>query len=58
MEIAELDKESAELLPDRQALGCWHYSWHPWHSCQPWNGWNSWNNGQGCQSWQGWNSCC
>jgi hypothetical protein len=22
--IAELDKESAELLPDRQALGCWN----------------------------------
>lgn len=24
MELAELDLESAELLPDRQALGCWN----------------------------------
>lgn len=22
--IAELEQESAELLPDRQALGCWN----------------------------------
>ena len=62
MEIAELDRESAELLPDRQALCCWHYSWHPWNGCQSWNGWNGgqgWNSGQGwqsCQGWQGWNS--
>lgn len=26
MDIAELDLESAELLPDRQALGCWKWS--------------------------------
>jgi hypothetical protein len=28
VDIAELDRESAELLPDRQALGCWNYGWH------------------------------
>jgi hypothetical protein len=29
VDITELDKESAELLPDRQALGCWDYgSWY------------------------------
>jgi hypothetical protein len=28
MNITELDRESAELLPDRQALGCWNYGWH------------------------------
>jgi hypothetical protein len=26
MNTAELDMESAELLPDRQALGCWKWS--------------------------------
>ena len=26
MDIAELDMESAELLPDRQALSCWRWS--------------------------------
>jgi hypothetical protein len=30
VEIAELDRESAELLPDRQALGCWNYGGHGW----------------------------
>ncbi|MGH3503754.1 MAG: hypothetical protein ACRDQA_23100 [Nocardioidaceae bacterium] len=25
MELAELNQESAELLPDRQALGCWNH---------------------------------
>jgi hypothetical protein len=28
VDIAELDQESAELLPDRQALGCWNYGWN------------------------------
>lgn len=28
MNTAELDMESAELLPDRKALGCW--KWSPW----------------------------
>jgi hypothetical protein len=38
MDIAELDRESAELLPDRQALGCWSWdSCHSWHHC--WDGW-------------------
>jgi hypothetical protein len=31
MNIAELETESAELLPDRKALGCWNYGWHGWH---------------------------
>lgn len=51
MDIAELDQESAELLPDRQALGCWSWdschSWRHWHHC--WDGWQSWHHG--CQSW-------
>jgi hypothetical protein len=28
VDIAELNRESAELLPDRQALGCWNYGWN------------------------------
>ena len=56
MDIAELEKESAELLPDRQALGCWNYSWHHWHSWNQWQGWNqSWHQSQGWnQSWHSW----
>ena len=30
MNIAELETESAELVPDRKALGCWYYGWHGW----------------------------
>jgi hypothetical protein len=53
VDIAELDRESAELLPDRQALGCW-----TWHHCQPvhhcWQSWQGWN----CNSWQPWGGGC
>jgi hypothetical protein len=28
VDVTELDRESAELVPDRQALGCWNYGWH------------------------------
>lgn len=51
MDTAELDMESAELLPDRQALGCWKWSpcgheyysytswcWHPTQATSCW-GW-------------------
>jgi hypothetical protein len=43
MDTAELDRESAELLPDRQALGCWKWSpcgheYYSWSGC----GW-SWH---------------
>jgi hypothetical protein len=33
MDTLELDRESAELLPDRQALSTWNYSchYHPYH---------------------------
>jgi hypothetical protein len=30
MNIAELEAESVELVPDRKALGCWNYGWHGW----------------------------
>jgi hypothetical protein len=46
MDIAELDRESAELLPDRQALGCWKWSpcGHEWSSCHSSWGWGwSWH---------------
>jgi hypothetical protein len=54
VDIIELDQESAELLPDRQALGRWGWdgchSWNSWHHC--WNGWQS------CHSWNnGWSHC-
>ena len=52
MDIAELEQESAELLPDRQALGCWNYSWHHWHSWNQWQGWH-----QHCDSSWGWQGC-
>ncbi|MBV9792593.1 MAG: hypothetical protein JO016_01530 [Actinobacteria bacterium] len=56
MDITELEQESAELLPDRQALGCWNYGWHQWHSCNQWQGWNqSWHQSQGWdQCWHSW----
>jgi hypothetical protein len=39
MDTAELDRESAELLPDRQALGCWKWSpcGHEYYSCHSWS---------------------
>lgn len=43
MDVTELDRESAELLPDRQALGCWNYGWHGCHGAQGWHGWQSWH---------------
>lgn len=53
MDIAELDRESAELLPDRQALGCWNYGWHSagyGHGCG--QGWGQgWGQGCGHESW-------
>ena len=44
MDIAELEQESAELLPDRQALGCWKWSpcGHEYWSCSSGWGWGSW----------------
>jgi hypothetical protein len=52
VDIAQLEKESAELLPDRQALCCWNYSWH---SCNSWHGWQNWND---CHNWQSsWSGC-
>lgn len=45
MDIAELDRESAELLPDRQALGCWNYGWHNAGRGQ------GWDQGCGHESW-------
>lgn len=36
MNIDELERESAELLPDRQALCCWNYSWHYDHGVSRW----------------------
>ena len=49
MDTAELDRESAELLPDRQALGCW--KWSPCGHDSSWSwGW-SWHS-------QGWQSHC
>ncbi len=61
MDIAELDRESAELLPDRQALGCWNYGWHNTgygHGCD--QGWSQgWSQGHG-QGWsqQSWTPQC
>ena len=31
MDIAELEMERADLLPDRKALGCWNYGGHGWY---------------------------
>jgi len=41
VDVTELDRESAELLPDRQALGCWNYGWHGCHGAQGWQGWGN-----------------
>jgi hypothetical protein len=55
VDIAQLEKESAELLPDRQALCCWNYSWH---SCNSWHGWQGWNDCHNWQSsWSSWSGC-
>jgi hypothetical protein len=49
MDIAELEQESAELLPDRQALGCWKWSpcGHEYWSCSSggWGWGGSWGGG-------------
>jgi hypothetical protein len=53
MNTAELELESAELLPDRQALCCWKWSpcGHEASSCNSWD-W-SWHCAP-TQSWCGW----
>ena len=55
MDITELERETAELLPDRQALCCWN--WHPVsHHCGWWGQQRGWGS-SGQHSW-GWDSDC
>jgi len=61
VDITELDRESAELLPDRQALGCWNYGWHGsgyGHGCGHQQSWASHQQGWGSGHQQGWGSGC
>ena len=34
LDFMELDTESAELLPSRETMCCWHYC-HPVYCCYP-----------------------
>ena len=54
MDTAELDKECAELLPDRQALGCWNYGSHGWYGGHGWYAGCGWYGGHGWYAGCGW----